>query len=167
MQFGIGDNATAANDRTGERGQGFKFGVGQRGLRAQTFDQILRQIALFVGDSGVAGHAKGAAMVGRGGDLHHLALGQRKTGATVDLGNRQIGFQSGRRIGEHAQQVGNIAIPGLGAGQVRLAGLRRRFKRLYGKAGHRDSSDTQSFSECPSMLRKANCIPNQEFLLCL
>ncbi|MNN85435.1 hypothetical protein D3C81_2027230 [compost metagenome] len=69
-------------------------------------------------------------MIGGGHQLHHFALGQAQLGLAVEGRNGDVGFQRGRGIGQHAEQVGNEARVLLGVFQERTSGFRGALQRV-------------------------------------
>jgi len=84
----------------------------------------------------VAGNAEIAAVDARGRDLHHFTFHQAQAGARIDAGNGQISLQRQRRIGQHADQVGQVAIVGDGLFHEGAAVGRRGIKSMQSQTGH-------------------------------
>jgi hypothetical protein len=104
LQLGIGHIAARGDHAAGKAGQGFQSGVGQGLAGAQRLHHGRVQLA-FAQRSRVRRHTEMAAMGGAGHQLHHLALAGVQAGAHVQAGDRHIGFQCRRRLGQHADKV--------------------------------------------------------------
>lgn len=152
----VADIAAGGDDLASELRQGFVTGVRQLAAGTQGLDDLGRQFGLVAGDRRVAGNAEGAAVGGGGDQLDHFAFRQAEAGLAVQAGDGDVGFQRGRRIGEHRQQVGNEPGSGLGVAQKRLGLYGSGF---HGMQGHARHGITPGLSELRSIflvIRKPN-----------
>src|SRR5450830_303784 len=117
----VGDGAARGDDGAGKRGDGVQLGVARQLAMLQGAHHFSCLAGFFQGDGAMAGDAKIAAMDAGRRDLHYFAFHQRQAGTGIDAGNGQIGFQRHRGVGQHADQVGQVAIVGDGLFHERAA----------------------------------------------